>query len=408
VFELFVARRYLRAKRKQVVISVITVISVIGVAAGVMALVIALAITNGFRTTLEKNLLGATAAVSIQEKEPGNGIEGWEQISRKLASLPHVTSATPGLYDTALIKGPVNSAGTVVKGILVKPGDPLPEALRHMKSGSVDALRSDAGLPALILGSRLADSIGARVDKQITLIIPNGTMIPGGFAPKFQRCIVAGTIETGFFDVDIRWAYMSLGAMQKAFELQDVVNSIELRLDDIFLAPEVAREAEKIIDPKLAAITWQEQNRQIFNALKTERVMAVVTVGLILLVAALNILITLVMMVMEKHRDIAVLMSLGARAAQIRNIFVFEGALIGGVGTVIGLILGYTLSYLADHYRWIKLDEQVYSFAWVPFDAHWTDGIFIAAGALAISLIATLYPARNATRIAPVEALRYE
>ncbi len=407
MFELFVARRYLRAKRKQVVISVITVISVIGVAAGVMALVIALAVTNGFRTTLEKNLLGATAAVSIQEKEPGNGIEDWEQISKKLASLPHVTSATPGLYDTAMI-GVTTSAGAVVKGILVNPGSPLPEALRHMKSGSVDALRSDQGLPAIILGSRLADSIGARVNKQVTLIIPNGRMTPLGNLPEYQRCIVAGTIETGFFDVDIRWAYMSLGPMQKAFELQDVVNSIELRLDDIFLAPEVAREAERIIGPKLAAITWQEQNRQIFNALKTERVMTVVTVGLILLVAALNILITLVMMVMEKHRDIAVLMSLGARAKQIRNIFVFEGALIGGVGTVIGLTLGYTLSYLADHYRWIKLDEQVYSLAWVPFDAHWTDGIFIAAGALAISLIATLYPARNATRIAPVEALRYE
>jgi lipoprotein-releasing system permease protein len=408
VFELFVARRYLRAKRKQVVISVITAISVIGVAVGVMAMVIALAVTNGFRSTLEKNLLGATAAVSIQEKEPGNGIEGWEQISKKLASLPHVTSAMPGLYDTALVGGPVTSGGAVVKGILVRPGDPLPEALRHMKTGSVDALRSDEGLPSIILGSRLADLIGARVNKQVTLIIPNGEMTPLGNLPKLQRCLLAGTVETGFYEVDIRWAYMSLGAAQKAFELQDVVNSIELRLDDIFLAPEVAREAEKVIGPKLAAITWQDQNREIFNALKTERVGTVITIGLIQLVAALNILITLVMMVMEKHRDIAVLMSLGARAAQIRNIFVFEGALIGSVGTAIGLVLGYTLSYFADHYRWIKLNEEVYSLAWVPFDAHWTDGVFIAAGALAISLIATLYPARNATRIAPVEALRYE
>src|SRR5580698_3484023 len=183
MFELFIARRYLRAKRKQVVISVITAISVIGVAVGVMAMVIALAVTNGFRSTLEKNLLGATAAVSIQEKEPGNGIEGWEQISKKLASLPHVTSAAPGLFDTALIKGPVTSGGAVVKGILVKPGDPLPEALRHMKSGSVDALRSNGGLPAIILGSRLADSIGARVNKQVTLIIPDGETSPVGFLP---------------------------------------------------------------------------------------------------------------------------------------------------------------------------------------------------------------------------------
>ena len=163
-----------------------------------------------------------------------------------------------------------------------------------------------------------------------------------------------------------------------------------------------------MIGPKLGAITWEEQNRQILNALRTERIVTVITIGLIQIVAALNILITLVMMVMEKHRDIAILMSMGARAKQIRNIFVFEGALIGAVGTAIGLMLGYTVCYFADHYRWIKLDEQVYSLAFVPFEAHWLDGVWIAAAAMAVSMVATLYPARNATRIAPVEALRYE
>ncbi len=408
MFELFVARRYLRAKRKQVVISVITVISIIGVAAGVMALVIALAINNGVSASFEKNLLGATAAVSIQEREPGNGIEHWQEITKKLASLPHVKSATPGLYESALLSGPVRSGEAVVKGILVTPGTPVPDALLHLKSGSIEPLRDPRGLPAVILGTRLAETIGAVVGKQVTLLIPNGEPTPLGWRPTLQRCIVAGTVETGFFDIDIRWAYMSLPAAQKVFDLQDVVNSIELRLDDIFKSGDVAGEAKNIIGPALEAITWQEQNRQIFNALKNERVATVITISLIQLVAALNILITLVMMVMEKHRDIAVLMSMGARARQIRNIFLFEGALIGAVGTSIGLVVGYTLSYLADHYRWIKLDEQVYSLAWVPFDAHWIDGVFIALGAMAISLIATLYPARNATRIAPAEALRYE
>jgi len=243
---------------------------------------------------------------------------------------------------------------------------------------------------------------------QVKLIIPNGVPTPLGFQVGIQRFVVAGTVETGFYDIDIRWAYMSLGAAQKAFDLTDVVNSIELKLDDIFDAPEVAREAEGVIGPKLAALTWEAQNREIFNALKNERVMMVIIIGLIQMVAALNILITLVMMVMEKHRDIAILMSMGARARQIRNIFVFEGVLIGAVGTLVGLALGYTLSYLADRYHWIKLDEQVYSLAWVPFDAHWVDGLWVAAAALAISLLATLYPARNATRIAPAEALRYE
>ena len=220
--------------------------------------------------------------------------------------------------------------------------------------------------------------------------------------------MVAGIFETGFYDVDNTWAFTSLSTAQKEFGLSDVVNSIELRLDDVYKSAEVEREAEKVIGPKLAAITWQYQNRQIFNALKMERIVTVITIGLIQIVAALNILITLVMMVMEKHRDIAILISMGARAKQIRNIFVFEGALIGVVGTSIGLVIGFTLCYLADHYRWLPLDEQVYSLAYVPFDARWLDGVWIAVAALAVSLIATIYPARSATRIAPVEALRYE
>jgi lipoprotein-releasing system permease protein len=201
---------------------------------------------------------------------------------------------------------------------------------------------------------------------------------------------------------------MSLGAVQKNFGYGDIVNTVELRLDDIYQAPEVAREAEAIIGSKLAAITWEDQNRQILNALKMERIVTAVTVGLIQIVAALNILIALVMMVMEKHRDIAILMSMGARAGQIRNIFVFEGALIGSVGTSIGLAIGYTLCYFADRYHWIKLEEQVYSLSYVPFISRWSDGVAIAAVAMAFSLVATLYPARSATRIAPVEALRYE
>jgi lipoprotein-releasing system permease protein len=409
MFEFFIARRYLRAKRKQVVISVITVISVIGVAAGVMALVIALAINTGFSGTLQRNLLGATGHVSIQEKEPGSGIEGWEQLSTRLATLPHVKSVMPGLYDTAYITGPVRSSGAEIKGISVKPGAPVPEALVRLKAGSMEGLQSGDSLPGIILGSRLADFIGAALNKQITLTIPRGALSPFfGASPSIVHMRVAGIFETGFYDEDMNWSYTSIQTAQKIFALDDVVNSIELRLDDVFKAPQVEREAEDVIGPKLGAITWEEQNRQILSALRAERIVTVITVGLIQIVAALNILITLVMMVMEKYRDIAILMSMGAKARQIRNIFVFEGILIGAVGTAIGLVLGYTLSYFADHYRWIKLDEQIYSLAFVPFETHWLDGVLIAAAAMTVSLIATLYPARSATRIAPVEALRYE
>jgi lipoprotein-releasing system permease protein len=196
--------------------------------------------------------------------------------------------------------------------------------------------------------------------------------------------------------------------MQRLFGLGDVLNAIELYLDDPDTAPQVAAAAEPLIGSKLAANTWQEQNGQLLNALKMERVVTVVTIGLIQVVAALNILIALVMMVMEKHRDIAILMSMGARAKQIRRIFVWEGAMIGAVGTVIGLTVGYTICYFADKYQWLRLDEEIYSISFVPFTTRWEDGIWIAAAAIAVSLIATIYPARSATKIAPVESLRYE
>ena len=188
----------------------------------------------------------------------------------------------------------------------------------------------------------------------------------------------------------------------------DTVNSVELKLDDIYKAPEVAAAAEKVIGPKLSASTWMEQNHALLNALKMERYVTMITIGLIVLVAGLNILISLVMMVMEKYRDIAILVSMGARAEQIRRIFILQGLLIGVVGTAIGLTLGYGLSFLADHFRWIPLDEQVYALSYVPFDPRWFDGVWIGGIAILVSLVATLYPARTATRVAPAEALRYE
>jgi lipoprotein-releasing system permease protein len=408
MFELFIARRYLRAKRKQVVISVITAISVIGVAAGVMALVIALAINNGFRDTLQRNLLGATAHVSILEKEPGTGIEHWEQLAPRLARIPHVKSAAPALYESGYITGPVSGSGAAIKGVDVRPGAPLPDTLRHLKTGSLEGLRTSGGLPGIVLGSRLAENIGAVTGKQVSLLVPNGELTPFGPRPSYVRLRVTGTFESGFYDLDANWAFLSLSNAQRAFELTDVVNSIELMLDDIYQAPTVAAAAEKIIGANLAATTWGEQNKQLLSALTMERTVTVVTIGLIQLVAALNILITLVMMVMEKHRDIAILMSMGAKARQIRKVFVYEGALIGAVGTAIGLVVGYGVCYLAERYQWVKLDQQVYSIAYVPFEPRAFDGIWIAAAAMAVSLIATLYPARSATRIAPVESLRYE
>ena len=407
-FELFVASRYLRAKRKQAVISIITVISIIGVAAGAMALVIGLAINNGFRNTLQRSLIGATAHVMLLEKEPSEGISNWAQLAPELRKIPHVVSVSPVLYGTVLLAGPMGggqAAGATVKGI---PVDAPPDMLLHLKQGSFEALKNTSGLPGIILGSSLARNTGMLLHSVVNVIPSQGELTPFGPHLTAFKFRVVGIFESGFYEVDSFWAFTALQSAQQIFSVENVVNTIEFRLDDIYQAPEVAQAAEKIAGNKLAAKTWGEQFHQILNALNTEKVVTAITIGLIQLIAALNILITLVMMVMEKNRDIAVLMSMGAKRQQIRKIFVLQGVLIGVVGTAIGLMLGYALSYLADRYHWLPLNQEVYSVAYVPFNARWQDGIWIAATAIFISFIATLYPARSATRIAPAEALRYE
>ncbi|MEO7142864.1 MAG: ABC transporter permease [Bryobacteraceae bacterium] len=406
-FEWFVAARYLRAKRKQAVISVITVISVVGVAAGVMALVVALAVNNGFKNTLQRNLLGATAHVSILDKQ-SDGIHGWEQLAARLRKLPHVRRASPALYGPVFLTSPVNSAGAELKGVPVDTTEPAADVLLHLKQGSFTALRDTGGMPGIILGAKLAENAGAMLDSVVTVVSPQGEMTPFGPRPSYFRFRVAGIFESGFYDLDVAWAFTSLAAAQRVFAVADVVNSIELKLDDPDRAPEVARAAGAIVGSNLSATTWMEQNRQVFNAFRMEKRVTVVTIGLIQLVASLNILIALVMMVMEKHRDVAILISMGARVRQIRKIFMLQGMLIGGVGTAAGLTIGYLLCYFANKYQWLKLDAEVYSLSFVPFNPRWQDGIWIAAAAILVSFLATLYPARNAARVAPVEALRYE
>ena len=407
-FELFVAARYLRAKRKQAVISVITVISIVGVAAGVMALVIGLAINNGFRSTLQQSLLGTTAHVMLLNQQASQGIANWKELEPALRKLPHVTSVSPGLYGEVLLTGPLGgtqAGGAVLKGV---PLDTPPDMLRHLKQGSFDELKNNTGLPGIILGASLAHKTGMLLHSVVNVISPQGVLTP--FGPKLIRYQfrVVGIVESGFYDVDSTMAFTSLQSAQLVFDTGNAVSDIELQLDDIYKAPEVAQAAERVSGPHLVANTWMEQYHQILSALNMEKVVTAITIGLIQLVGALNILITLIMMVMEKNRDIAVLMSMGAKRQQIRKIFVLQGVLIGVVGTSIGLAVGYTLSYFADRYHWLTLNQEVYSLSYVPFNPRWQDGIWIAAAAIFVSFIATLYPARSATRIAPVEALRYE
>ncbi|MGA3096605.1 MAG: FtsX-like permease family protein [Bryobacteraceae bacterium] len=408
-FELFIAGRYLRARRKEAVISVITLISVMGVAAGVMAMVVALAVNNGFKNTLQRNLLGAMAHINVMEKEPGYGIEDWRGMAAKLRKLPHVTDVSPALYSPTLLTGGLQPKYVILKGIDVNAEMAVSESLRHLKSGSLDRLRDpDADPPGILLGADAVQDTGMILNARIRALFQNGNLTPFGPIFAVRPFRVSGVFSSGFYEIDDNWAYAALPAVQKALSLQDVVNQIEIKLDDLNLAPQVAAQAEKIVGAKYTTTTWMERNRQLLDALKMERKVTVITIGLIELVGALNILITLVMMVMEKYRDIAVLMSMGARRGQIRRIFMLQGVLIGAAGSAIGLTVGYAICYFADKYRWVPLSESVYSMSFVPFEPRPYDGIWIAAAALFVSFLATVYPARSATRITPAEVLRYE
>jgi lipoprotein-releasing system permease protein len=408
-FELFIAKRYLRARRKEAVISVITVISILGVAAGVMALVIALGVNNGFRGTLQRNLLGAMAHINVMPKRPGDGIENWREMTERIGKLPHVTAASPALYSEVFLSGGVQSTGALLKGIDVDAELRVSTALAHLKAGSLDALRDpNANPPGIVIGTGMASDTGMVLNQQINVTSPQGELTPLGIRPATRRFRVVGIFETGFFEVDDKWAFTSIPALQRILSIGNQVNQIEINVDDLNRAPEIAKEIEKAVGPTFTTTTWMERNKQLLSALNMERVVTIITIGLIELVAALNIFITLVMMVMEKYRDIAVLMSMGARHRQIRWIFMLQGVLIGIVGSIIGLVIGYSLCYFANKYQWVPLDQTVYSMSFVPFEPRWIDGIWIAAAAIAVSFLATIYPARNATKIAPAEVLRYE
>jgi lipoprotein-releasing system permease protein len=408
-FEWFVAARYLRARRKEKVVSVVTVISVIGVWAGVMALVISLAVNNGFRDMLQRSLLSATAHVNLERKDTSQGIADWRELTAKLRTLPHVVAVAPVLYEPfVVISGPQGNGFVVLKGIDKQAELDASEVLRHLKSGTLDGLPMDKGLPGIVLGSKAAQDAGLSVNDIVTVIDPEGTLTPNGPTALSRRFRVTGIFESGFYDFDEHWAFAALPTVQNLLSVGDVVNDIELRADDPNLAPQVAKEAEHVAGNRYTSKNWEDQNSQLFDALKFEREVTFLTIGLIEIVAALNILIALTMIVLTKFKDIAVLMSMGARRAQIWRIFIMQGAMIGITGTTLGMITSYAFCYFANRYHWIGLDETIYAFSFVPFEPRLQDSIWIAGAAIGVSLLATIYPARNATRITPVEVLRYE
>jgi len=465
-FELFVASRYLRAKRRQAFIGIITVISIAGVAAGVASLIIALAINNGFRQDLQDRLLGSTSHVNLLRIQ-SDGIQEWRPLMERLAKQPHVVAAAPAIYEQVLISRGPRAQGAVLKGLIPTDERKVSDLLKTVKSGSADALEEPpptagsaqaraspegaqrlegtlpststasgnadknvratqdaratgpaddlaavrqrvAAMPPIILGKDMADELGAAVGSVVLVTSPQGELTPFGMVPKYIRFRVAGIFNSGFYDYDSSWAFTRLSDSQQLFGLGNVVSVLEFKIDDIYRAREVSRELEEAAGKGFMATNWMEQNKAIFRALRLERLVTFITIGLIVFVAALNILISLTMMVMEKTRDIAVLMSMGTRRSQIRRIFVAQGVLIGVIGTAIGLIVGYCLSWAGGQYHVLSLAPEVYSIDYVPFAPRAIDGVLVAIVSIGISLIATVYPSWSAARILPAEALRYE
>ncbi len=412
-FEFFIAGRYLRAKRRQAVIGVITAISVVGVAAGVAALIIALAITNGMRRDLQERLLGSTAHVDLM-RTAADGMRDWRPLLARLSALPHVRAAAPGLYGQVLISRGARSGGGLIKGIIPVEERRVSDLLEEIKAGSsapLDAHRPSEGsaeTPPVVLGKDLADTLGAGVGDSVLVTSPQGELTPLGIVPRYQKFKLVGIFASGFYQYDSSYALLRLSDAQHLFAEPDVISIISFKVDDLNRADQVAREIEQAAGPGFQATSWMEQNRELFRALRLEQVVTFIVLALIVCVAALNILIALTMMVMEKTKDIAVMMSFGVTAAQVRRVFLLQGLMISVIGTTIGLVVGYGVSWAGGHYRFIPLDASVYSIDCLPFAPRLMDALIVAAVSLGVSAVATIYPSISAARVLPAEALRYE
>ena len=406
-FEWFVAQRYLRSPYRPAVLRLVTLFSVIGVAAGVATLVIALSMNTGFRETLQDRLLGVTAHISLARPGPG-GIKNYEEVAAKLAGTPGVRSVTPAVYQTVLLSFAGQARGVVTKGVDPKRERKSNEALQRVVAGKLDFSPDADGIDGLLVGKQLADEWKISPGDYVTITSPQGRLTPFGLIPRTRRFRVTGIFDSGFYDYDENWCFMTLPAAQGLEGAGDLVNVLEFRLNQPERAAEIAEEIQHAAGQGFSATTWMEENRALFRALRLEKLVTAIFIGLITFVAGLNILVVLSMTVTDKARDIAVLRSLGARREQIRKIFLCQGITIGAVGTLSGLILGYAFSFVSGTYHLIPLDPQVYAVPSVPFHPSLFDGLWITVVAMGISIGATVLPARAAVRLLPVEILRFE
>ncbi len=407
-FELRIALRYLAARRKQAFVSLISGISVLGVTVGVMALLIALGLMTGLQTEIRARILGATAHLSLF-RNGGESFDDYRQVADKVRALPHVQGAAPAFYTKALITSSAASALATLKGIVPAQERTVTELGAQVVSGKLEALDDgSAAVAPILLGDDLARTLAVGPGDVVTVISPQGYLTPLGVLPRRAKLRVAGTVRSGLYEFDSAWAYLPLSSAQRLFGQGDEASLVEVRVDDMYDVRRIGADVLRALGDGYVATDWVQMNQSLFSALWLEKTAIAVTIGLIVMVAALNIVATLILMVMEKHKDIAILVSMGASRGAVQRIFMLQGVVIGAVGTGVGAALGIGACRLLDHYRLLRLPADVYQVTHVPFTLLPGDAAAVIVGALLVCFLATLQPARGAARLDPAEALRYE